>query len=174
MEDNKPKEIQIEKIRFDVENITDGLGMPIDKGIKETVIYILAMGFRTTQSCEGHFIDEEGEEHPDAPFVEIYPEEPEQEDWTDIPELRDKVSEETVLYKEKAEALLEKFYEENPDSDNDARLHLWQIGYGWRFEPVSTDKLSTLKGAEAEELLKKQQAEMKRFTDFLKEKFFSS
>jgi len=34
--------------------ITDGLGKPIDKGIRLTVIALRALGFRTTASCQGH------------------------------------------------------------------------------------------------------------------------
>ncbi len=33
---------------------TDKLGMPIDKGIIETVIALNALGFKTKMSCEGH------------------------------------------------------------------------------------------------------------------------
>lgn len=38
----------------DVESWTDALGMPIDPKIKETVIVLNLLGFKTSQSCEGH------------------------------------------------------------------------------------------------------------------------
>ncbi|MDQ5953050.1 MAG: hypothetical protein QG669_319 [Patescibacteria group bacterium] len=37
-----------------IERITDGLGKPIDKNIKETVVAFVVNGFKTSGSCEGH------------------------------------------------------------------------------------------------------------------------
>lgn len=34
--------------------LTDGLGYPIDEGIREVVVALNLLGFRTSQSCEGH------------------------------------------------------------------------------------------------------------------------
>ncbi len=48
------KEIAWEEHKAKVERITDRLGEEIDEGIKETVIALRALGFPTTQSCEGH------------------------------------------------------------------------------------------------------------------------
>ena len=48
------KQQRLDQIRAEVDNITDALGMPIDEGIKETVVYCLALDLPTTQSCEGH------------------------------------------------------------------------------------------------------------------------
>ncbi len=33
---------------------TDKLGVPIESGIFDTVLYLNSLGFPTTQSCEGH------------------------------------------------------------------------------------------------------------------------
>lgn len=170
MESQVPKEVQIEAIRHEVGQIEDKLGMPIDEGIKDTVVYLKALDFPTSQSCEGHLQDDEGDEQPRAPFVEIYPKEPSEENWVDIPELRDKVTAESAALKEKATKLLDEFYGENPDIDAKAKLTLWQIAYGFRFEPEGAEQLASLTGAEAKSTLSAQQAEMNKFTEFLKEK----
>jgi len=39
---------------FDVDKITDLLGMPIEEGIKPLVVALNYKGFATTGSCEGH------------------------------------------------------------------------------------------------------------------------
>ncbi len=43
-----------EKMAQEVDTWTDGLGMPIDKEIKELVIALNVVGISTYQSCEGH------------------------------------------------------------------------------------------------------------------------
>ena len=56
----------------EVAHWTDGLGMPIDPKIKETVIALNIMGFETSQSCEGHA--DRGLPHPWIHF-NVYDEE---------------------------------------------------------------------------------------------------
>ena len=48
------KQQHLEQIRTEVNAITDALGVPIDEGIKETIVYCLALNLPTVQSCEGH------------------------------------------------------------------------------------------------------------------------
>ena len=55
-----------------IENWTDGLGMPIDSKIKETVIVLNLLGFKTAASCEGHI--DWGCPHPWIDF-DVYDEE---------------------------------------------------------------------------------------------------
>lgn len=43
-------------VKKQVFKITDKLGKPIDKGIREVIIYLNLLGVETTQSCEGHGI----------------------------------------------------------------------------------------------------------------------
>lgn len=38
----------------EIEVLTDGLGMGLDKGVKDTVVALQLNGFNTSQSCEGH------------------------------------------------------------------------------------------------------------------------
>lgn len=51
---NLEKLKKLDEIRKEVDKITDGLGKPVDKGIKEAVVMFKANGFNTTNSCEGH------------------------------------------------------------------------------------------------------------------------
>ena len=44
-----------EHVKEEVDRITDGLGKPIEEGIKELVISLQMHGLRTEMSCEGHF-----------------------------------------------------------------------------------------------------------------------
>ena len=48
------KEQQWEKVSKEVNEVTDGLGLEIDEGIKETVVACMVNGLNTSQSCEGH------------------------------------------------------------------------------------------------------------------------
>lgn len=50
----KNKMSKIEDTKNKVERWRDGLGKGIDKGIKNTVIYLNVLDFPTFQSCEGH------------------------------------------------------------------------------------------------------------------------
>jgi hypothetical protein len=45
---------RLKHARSEITTITDALGMPVDKGIRDTVITFWLMGFQTEGSCEGH------------------------------------------------------------------------------------------------------------------------
>lgn len=48
------KQQKLDEIRKEIDGTGDALGMEIDKGIKETVVFLNALGVNTSQSCEGH------------------------------------------------------------------------------------------------------------------------
>jgi len=51
----KPEKLAAwESMIDEINSCTDALGLPIDQRIKETVIVINLLGFKTSQSCEGH------------------------------------------------------------------------------------------------------------------------
>lgn len=56
----------IEKSRREIEHITDGLGLPIDEGIREAVAVLRALDIETTQSCEGH-----RDRGSPSPFIDV-------------------------------------------------------------------------------------------------------
>lgn len=60
------KQRRWDEIAAEVDQITDRLGKPIDPGIRETVIGLMASGFDTEQSCEGHL-----DHGIPAPWVDI-------------------------------------------------------------------------------------------------------
>jgi len=72
--ENQEKNLKLEGIRQEVENIGDRLGKPIDEGIKETVVMFKANELPTSDSCEGHI-----ERGLPVPYVEVSaPNEPEE------------------------------------------------------------------------------------------------
>lgn len=60
-----------------LDNISDGLGKPIDGGIKETVASFMVNGFSTQGSCEGHVEKRFGKRIKISPYVDIGMPEPE-------------------------------------------------------------------------------------------------
>lgn len=97
------KEQRVIQIRAQVDQVHDLMGLGIDEGIKETLIYLWALGFKTTASCEGHF--DHGMSAP----------------WIDIGERMPKISPHRISIKEKIllrmgillkkmTAILDKFY----------------------------------------------------------------
>ena len=48
------KQVLWDQAEEKVSQFRDGLKMPIDKGIRETVIVLNVLGFTTLMSCEGH------------------------------------------------------------------------------------------------------------------------
>ena len=65
----------------------DGLGQPLDEKIKETVIILNLLGFKTRQSCEGHL--DWGYSYPGVDFA--FDEEKSTELWNELSEVRKKI-----------------------------------------------------------------------------------
>lgn len=63
-----PKLKRFDEIEASLETVYDAEGKGLDGGIKETVAGLMAHGFNTVQSCEGHVNESEG--YP-APWVSI-------------------------------------------------------------------------------------------------------
>ena len=77
------KQEEWKKREAEIQETTDGLGLPLDKGIVEGVVALNLFGFPTSQSCEGHF-DINALEHRFKylnPFIEIAPD---NYPWADI------------------------------------------------------------------------------------------
>lgn len=73
-----------DNMSMDIDHWTDGMGYPIDKGIKEVVVALNMMDVKTLASCEGHF--DHGYSYP---WIDIDPSSPEVEKW--MADLRSKV-----------------------------------------------------------------------------------
>ncbi len=52
--ESESKKKEWEKRLMELENVVDGLGHPIEEGIKEGVVALNMLGFSTSGSCEGH------------------------------------------------------------------------------------------------------------------------
>lgn len=165
------REKNLDTIRKKLEKVTDVVGHPIEQGIKETVVMFNAFELPTTQSCEGHIDSHTEEYHPAmAPWVEIYPEEPKQENWFDNDELRIKVETESDGYLAKVTSLLDEFYR-NQKVPDDVKLTASPIAYGFRVQSSGLESLKDPGDENQREKAKRYKEEMERFTAFLRNKF---
>jgi hypothetical protein len=64
------KEAAWVKEKQEVESIRDAMGMGIDEGIKEVVIALNLLGFKTAASCEGHVDENTGHGLP-FPWIDV-------------------------------------------------------------------------------------------------------
>ncbi len=71
LESKIEKEKHWQEISAFVDEITDGLGKPVDEGIKQTVIALNAHEINTSQSCEGHFDANSNHHGYFVPWVDI-------------------------------------------------------------------------------------------------------
>jgi len=152
-----------------VEIITDGLGMGIDKNIKEVVISFLVNGFNTEQSCEGHREKERG-----LPFPWVDVSAPEPEGWQKNDVLKNKWLQENLKQREEMASLLKEFY--SPEKTmGDEELILQNKGvYGaFRIFSKGAEKIESKSEQPSQEKLELYRKEMRAFADFLKEKYFS-
>ncbi len=70
-EEVKEKQALWDKTLESLNEIRDGLGLPMDEGIKETVAAFIVNGFPTTSSCEGHVEERFGEKVHNEPHIMI-------------------------------------------------------------------------------------------------------
>jgi hypothetical protein len=180
-----------------LDSITDGLGLEIDPSIRDAVKYLLANGFHTTQSCEGHI--DRGMPYPwvdigtlldDDEAFQALSKKITYDEATDT-QTNTQTSEEKELYEQKRNMameanalevqrmrdLLSEFYS---TSDSAVKLTLQKKGWNrTRLQPENVpgdeeELREKLSPEEIENKLKKYQAEMNRFTEFLKDKFVES
>jgi hypothetical protein len=170
------KEHHLQEIRKEIDQITDATGRPIEPGIKEAVIMFNAHGLRTRQSCEGHSeTDRVLEEQTLAPWVEVYPEEPDVEKWQYNDELREKVDKEGRELRLKSIRLLDQFYRVNDRKvPYDAMLGFDNIAYGFRIQSNGLEVLPDLPEETRNERRLLYKKEMDDFTEFLKNEYLKN
>ncbi len=167
---------RLEEIRRDVNRTVNGLGMPIDKGIRETIVFLWALGFKTSGSCEGHL--DRGLPHPwvDFSVAELFgfrlPYDMNEEERK---EYRNKNLEQI----NRLQKLLDEFYSKR-NVEEGFKLCLYEWTYGdFRLqskETIEKDREIISEKLDAEPLkknLERYRKEMKAFTNFLKKKYFS-
>ncbi len=208
---NPEKQQRWQAMEKEIDSITDGLGLGIDPGIKTTVIVLNLLGFKTSQSCEGHigrglpypWIDFETEnqeiadlntkhqniikliekersdiqkKYPDLSLGEALRKE-ESKDLNSlyqkmhtINDAIEKISKSQLMPLKK---LLGDFYKgRTTDPDrmitihelNPTFLRMYSLGGNWQIVRSDNDKASKLK---------EYQQEMKKFTNFLTDQYFS-
>lgn len=144
-----------------VDQFRDALKMPIDKGIRETVIVLNVLGFTTSMSCEGHL--DRGLPYPwvDIKFNEV---EMELLDGRTTPDLLKMIS------------LLEEFYEVRKPLQY-ARITISQRVASFRIQSIvgrSAERLKVTVPAFLETFYGNCVQEMNDFTEFLKQKFWNN
>ncbi len=175
-EDQTEKEAKWHELETQISEYADALGMPVDEGIKETVIALTALGFPTVQSCEGH--SDRGNpfpwvtiEYPDEPEENKFINEDSEKDYT--PEYKEWMKNNSVLQK-KIDELIAEFNEKRTETAEEVRLRnrFGQVCSDTREFPYSDEGMATVKQAQFRALLSERQKEMHAFTAYLKEKFF--
>ncbi|MCG2688436.1 hypothetical protein L6250_02240 [Candidatus Parcubacteria bacterium] len=126
-----------------------------------------AFKIEISQSCEGHIEKEE----VSPPWIEIYPTEPEREDWTGDEELRSSVEKEGKEMRLKILNLLNEFYEQEK-VPFDQMLGFKNVGYGFRIQNNGAETLGLLDKKIQEEKVEIYKTEIERLTQFLKDKYF--
>jgi hypothetical protein len=145
------KEAQWNKMKAQVDDWCDGLGMPIDEGIKKSVIVFNLLGFKTDASCEGHL--NWGCQHP----------------WIDL-----SVKDITELKWKELKALLQQFYAQKKSGDDHFQRTLVLIPIEDGHSNIVFYRLRSKGGScsskekkSSVKKLKAYQDEMLLFTDFL-------
>ncbi len=163
------KEIVWEKYKSEVERITDRLGKVIDEGIKETVIALRAIGFPTSQSCEGH--TDRGLPYP---WVDIKTPKESTLWWSAPAPEYEKLQELAILQlQKKMLEFLAEFYEDRQTSF-DARLVFEFTRKSFRVQSIGGRTLPLFSTEEQEKKIRLFRKEMNDFARFLKQKYFSS
>jgi len=169
-EQDLAKEQKLEEIRNKFKRTTDSMELEIDPGIFEIVVLLNALDFPTSQSCEGHLEESQKRKPTKAPWVEIYPEVPEEEKWFENEKLRSQIEKESLGYKKRILGYLQEFYQDRQISF-DAMIGIKGIGYGFRLQSMGTEIMDLLPKEEQAEKQKLYREEMQKFTQFLKEKY---
>jgi hypothetical protein len=178
-------EAYLEEIRKEVERLVDKLGLPVEEGIKETVVMLNAFEIRTSASCEGHFqkkgekvkyfdgekITEEvlQEDKVRPPWVDIDSRISDIENWRKNEALKEKIRKQNNFFQKRMKNLLRLFYRERK-VPFDQRLHLRPKGIYGAFR-LENQGAKILEKEKKKEKLDQYRREMIEFARFLKEIF---
>ena len=181
------KSLELEALRFEVDNIRDAKGKPVDEGIKETVVFLKALGITLEGSCEGHFEQPASGYDPQGalrewsltqgPFLEVRngPKFSRTEverikaDPAELEKYR-KICEEN---NQRTRQLLTDFYAQ-PGAPEKTICQLEPSKSSiesFKIEARGQRQLKEMPRDEQEEFVQNAQAEMKRFTEFLENKY---
>lgn len=141
-------------IREKVDKMSDGINMPVDEGIKQSVVAFLINVFPTAMSCEGHLTH--GQPYPWILVEHDYP-----KDFDSASaKAKQQYKKRNISDKQRMKILLSNYYKNRKTA---YELGIWEQGiYGaFRVQPVKD--VSEIRPSE----LAGYQAEMTDFTDYL-------
>jgi len=181
------KEHKLESIRQEVSEIRDVDKNEVEPGIRDTIVFLKALGVNTLMSCAGHAGEDETWR---GPYVYV---------GIDIPDAEknrafilsngQKFAAELEKYRaanephlSKAKELLSEFYDNRDSVKDESKLTLRYFAKNpdyAMYRPASIEckkqrELENLNEEEKTECIKSAQDEMQSFTEFLKRKFFNS
>lgn len=152
----------------EINQLTDGLGWPVDEGIKECVTALQAYQFPTTASCEGHIEGNHGSPHP---WINISV--PKPLDWQDDNK-KQEMKTANLKLQESMIKLLEEFYQDRNVPYN-ARLILDQFGFGeFSLQSLGANVMKLYEKNMVKEQYQLYQKEMQDFGLWLKNKFLAA
>lgn len=168
---------ELEEIKKWADNVRDRLGMPIDEGIKDTVIFLNAFGINTVASCEGHLDRGTGASYIDIESKEVSELEKQLEQVKRNKREREKIIREierkNLEERQKIMDLLDEFYK-NRIVPYDRRLVIQSME---RYVSRLQSQGANLQGIRTEDIKKEKlleyHKEMEDFTKFLRDKYFS-
>jgi len=169
-----------QETRKHVLQMTDKLGMPVDKRMIETVTILKLLGLHTTMSCSGHMQRITGGPYVAfiSPKAEKYRERCKQIDNpkdAQYKKLYQKALRENILELQKLYHLLEQFYAARNATTFGRRLSLRTHGFSAsRLDCQGADLARIVDRRSRKQMLADSQAEMKDFTEYLKRSFFES
>lgn len=170
-----------QKFSTEVNETADKLGMPIDEGIKETVVALKANDFETTGSCEGHL--EHGVGSPWVDFqrkgiesliderysvVEKYIKNNDENN-KDLDKLNDEIEKKNSVVINKLFGFLDEFYS-NRKVPFDQRLIVHPYVIDNRLENQGATTIKSVPLEKRGDKLNEYKKEMNDFTQFLKKK----
>ena len=160
--------------------VTDRLGHEIDHGVLETVVALNVLGVNTVQSCEGHLDHGTGAPYIDVAakdtleledrFYEMFGKEEMREE---MERISGEIARRNLTERAKLMELLGAFYD-NRKAPYDRRLIVQSMGLGRsRIESQGADLQEIAPPAVKQQRLGEYQEEMRAFTTFLKQRYFS-
>ncbi len=150
-------EKEVKRISDEVDKLEDKLGKPIDPGIKKAVIYLNYLGFCTRMSCEGH--TDWGACYPSVSINDPDLSKNQDQWWADVENLE--------IFK-----LIDE-YNNLRDGNDDYALRLLPVHesdcdyIGYIVIKVGDTWIDPPSDGDPEDVLKKAQEEMDKFTEFM-------
>lgn len=160
-----------------VGKIRDNLGKEIDPGIKETIVALAVLGIETARSCEGHI-----DWGTEAPYVDVESKEAldlkirlkeAKDSEAELQRIKEEIKQKNLKEREKVMSYFSDFYKER-NVPYDRRLIINSMALGLSRIESQGASLQKIRSEEIKKAkLQEYQGEMKMFTDFLKERYFS-